>query len=192
MPRPPPGPVTKPGAQGNVPGGGDGSTPGQPDLKSICPKLPVADAQPLVRPKLTAAVPAYDGGGCTFILPGNAPNDSNVDVNIATGSFAAGRYKDDVNGTFTVGDKTMAVGGKTSTVLSGVGDKAVWASTVGYPGVSALKGQVYCSVSTTDDGTKLTIIGSPTNPVANGTPAQQKQYAVLEGKLCSDLFAVVH
>jgi hypothetical protein len=67
----------------------------------------------------------------------------------------------------------------------------MWGSDAGYPTVSALKGDVYCSVSTADDATQLTIIGGPGDPLPQGSKAQQAQYAQLEGKLCADLFAVV-
>lgn len=192
--------VHLPGAGGKNPGaggagngaGGGGGIPGQPDLKSICAKLPVADAQALVHPKLPAAVPTDELGGCTFILPGNASNDANVEVDLATGSFAAGRYKDSANGTFTISGKTVGGGGPKPNVLSGVGDKAVWNSVYGHVSVSALKGAVFCGVNIPDDGTKLTIIGKAGNPLPVGTPAQQKQYADLEAKLCTDLFAIVH
>jgi hypothetical protein len=46
-------------------------------------------------------------------------------------------------------------------------------------------------LSTADDATQLTIIGGPGDPLPQGSTAQQSQYAQLEGKLCTDLFAVV-
>ena len=61
-----------------------------------------------------------------------------------------------------------------------------------YPTVSALKGSVYCTVSTADDATKLTIIGGPNTPIPQASQAQRLQYAQLEGKLCNDLFGIVH
>ena len=38
----------------------------------------------------------------------------------------------------------------------------------------------------------LTIIGGPNNPLPQGSDAQLAQYAALEGKLCTDLFSLVH
>jgi hypothetical protein len=167
-----------------------GTVPGQPDLTTICPKLPIADAQALITSKLPAAVPDGRLGGCTFVLPGNQLNDNNLTVIVDQGQDAAGRYTDDTKGVTTIGTATMSTGDALTTPLSGVGDKAVWGAAAGYPTVSALKGDVYCNISTADDATKLTIIGSPNNPLPQGTPAQQAQYAQLEGKLCSDLFAL--
>jgi hypothetical protein len=126
------------------------------------------------------------------VLPGKQINDNNLTVVYETGSGAAGRFKDDTNGTFSAGGQTVNVGDKVSTPLSGVGDKAAWGSTAGYPTISALKGSVYCSVSTADDGPSLTIIGAANNPLPQGTQAQQLQYAQLEGKLCNDLFGLAH
>jgi hypothetical protein len=164
---------------------------GQPDLDSICPKLPLADAQALIRTTLPAAVPDGRLGGCTFVLAGNALADNNLTVSFDVGGDAASRYSDDVKGQFSAGNATMSIGPGVTTPLSGVGDKAVWGAVVGYPTVSALKGDVYCSVSTADDATQLTIIGSANNPLPQGSPAQQLQYAQLEGKLCDDLFGLV-
>jgi hypothetical protein len=180
--------------QSAAPGGGatDVAIPGQPDLNAICPKLPVADAQALIRATLPAAVSDPRLGGCTFVLPGNALNDNNLTVGIAVGDDATSRYSDDVKGVFSAGGSTISVGPGVTTPLPGVGDKAVWGSNAGYPTVSALKGDVYCTVSTADDGTQLTIIGSANNPLPQGTSAQQAQYAQLEGKLCVDLFGLVH
>jgi hypothetical protein len=154
----------------------------------------VADAQQLIRPALGPAVADLRLGGCTFVLPGNALNDNNLTVAFETGTDAASPYSDDVHGTLTVGTQTMKTGTGISTPLPGVGDKAVWGSAAGYPMISALKGDVYCSVTTADDAAKLAIIGGPGNPLPQGTKAQQAQqaqYAKLEGKLCTDLFAVV-
>ena len=165
---------------------------GATNASAICSKLPVADAQALISATLSAAVPDPRLGGCTFVLPGNALNANNLTVIFVTGSGAAGRYKDDMNGTLTVGGQTLKGGQSLTTPLSGVGDKAVWGSNSGYPTISALKGSVYCSVSTADDATKLTIIGGANTPLPQGTQAQQAQYAQLEGKLCDDLFGLVH
>lgn len=164
---------------------------GVPDLDTICPKLPVADAQRLIRTTLSTAVSDSRLGGCTFVLAGNAINDNNLTVALETGAGAADRYDGDVKGTFTAGGATVNTGDGVTTPLNGVGDKAVWGTTVGYPTVSALKGDVYCTVSTADDATQLTLIGAPGNPLPQGTPAEQKQYAGLEGALCNDLFALV-
>jgi hypothetical protein len=174
-------------------GGGDSgaSIPGLP-TDALCGKLPVADAQALIVPKLSAAVGDGRLGGCTFVLPGNAVNDNNLTVGFETGSGAASRYQDDTTGTFSAGDQSVKAGDGVTTPLSGVGDKAVWGATVGYPTISSLKGSVYCTVSTADDATKLTIIGGANNPLPQGTQAQQLQYAQLEGKLCNDLFGLVH
>ena len=173
-------------------GGGGGATiPGLP-TDALCAKLPVADAQPLIVPTLKSAVVDNRLGGCTFLLPGNAIADSNLTVIFQTGADAAGRYKDDMTGTFSAGGQSVSTGGGVTTPLSGVGDKAVWGSNAGYPTISALKGSVYCSVSTADDATKLPIIGGAGSPLPQGTQAQQLQYAQLEGKLCSDLFGIVH
>jgi hypothetical protein len=86
---------------------------------------------------------------------------------------------------------SSVVGSPLTKPLTGVGDKAAWGSDVGYPTISALKGDVYCTVSTADDATQLTIIGGPGDPLPQGSAAQQAQYAQLEGRLCTDLFAVV-
>ncbi len=165
--------------------------PGLP-TDALCAKLPVTDAQALIVPKLSAAVADGRLGGCTFVLPGNQLADNNLTVGYETGSGAAGRYKDDTNGTFSAGGQSVNVGGAVTTPLNGVGDKAVWGSTSGYPTVSALKGSVYCNVTPADDATKLTIIGSPNTPIPQASQAQQLQYARLEGKLCNDLFGLVH
>jgi hypothetical protein len=165
---------------------------GQPDLDAICPKLPVADAQPLIRSTLTAAVPDLRLGGCTFVLAGKTVGDNNLTVTFVVGGDAAGRYSDDVKGVITIGTTTMSAGPAITTPLSGVGDKAVWGTTAGYPTVSALSGDAYCSVSTADDATQLTIIGNSTNPLPVGNQAQDLQYAQLEGKLCVDLFGLVN
>lgn len=170
-----------------------GSTvPGVSNASAVCSKLPVADAQALIQPTLAAAVPDPRLGGCTFVLPGKALNDNNLTVAFETGSGAASRYQDDTNGTFSAGGQSVKVGDGVTTPLSGVGDKAAWGSTAGYPTISALKGSVYCTVSTADDATKLTIIGAANNPLPQGTQAQQAQYAQLEGKLCNDIFGLVH
>jgi hypothetical protein len=169
-----------------------GAGGGKSDLTTICPKLPVSDAQALISTKLAPAVVDDRLGGCTFVLPGNQLADSNLTVVIEQGGDAAERYTEDVNGTFVVGDTTTSAGPGITTPLSGIGDKAVWGSPAGYPEMSALKGDVYCSVSTADDATQLTIIGSANNPLPQGTQAQQTQYAELEGKLCADLFGLVH
>jgi hypothetical protein len=165
---------------------------GAPDLNTICPKLPVADAQALVTSTLSAAMPDERLGGCTFVLPGNALNDSNLTVGFEVGGDAASRYSDDVKGVFSAGGTTVSAAPPVTTPLSGVGDKAVWGSDAGYPTISALKGEVYCTVSPADDATQLTIIGGANEPLPQGTQAQQAQYAQLEGKLCTDLFAQVH
>jgi hypothetical protein len=165
---------------------------GQPDLNAICPKLPVADAQALVTSTLSAAVPDERLGGCTFVLPGNALNDNNLTVGFEVGGDAASRYSDDVKGVFSAGGTTVSAAPPVTTPLSGVGDKAVWGADAGYPTVSALKGDTYCTVTPADDATQLTIIGGAGNPLPQGTQAQQAQYAQLEGKLCTDLFAQVH
>ena len=165
--------------------------PGLP-TDALCSKLPVADAQALIVPKLSPAVADGRLGGCTFVLPGNQLADNNLTVAFQTGSDADGRYKDDTNGTFTAGGQTVNVGDKLTTPLSGVGDKAVWGATSGYPRMASLKGSVYCAVSTADDATKLAIIGSANTPIPQGSQAQQLQYAQLEGKLCTDLFGLVH
>jgi hypothetical protein len=170
---------------------GGSSIPGLP-TDALCSKLPVADAQALILPKLSAAVADNRLGGCTFVLPGEPINGSNLTVVFETGSGAAGRFKDDTNGTFSAGGQSVNVGDAVTTSLSGVGDKAAWGATAGYPMISALKGSVYCSVSTADDATKLTIVGGANNPLPQGTQAQQLQYAQLEGKLCNDLFGIVH
>jgi hypothetical protein len=172
-------------------GGGSASIPGLP-TDALCAKLPVADAQALIVPKLSAAVADNRLGGCSFLLPGNQIADSNLTVGYETGSGAAGRYKNDTTGTFSAGGQSVSVGGAVTTPLSGVGDKAVWGASSNYPTVSALKGSVYCTVSTADDATKLTIIGGPNTPIPQATQAQQLQYAQLEGKLCNDLFGIVH
>ena len=171
-------------------GGGDAA--GSTNLSAICPKLPVADAQALITTPLSAAVVDGRLGGCTFVLKGNQVNDNNLTVAVSEGADATKRYNEDLNGTFSAGGATISVGAGTTTPLNGVGDKAVWGSTVGYPQVSALKGSVYCNVSTADDATQLTIIGGPNEPLPQGTAAQQAQYAALEGKLCTDLFSLVH
>lgn len=171
---------------------GGGAAAGATDPDAICPKLPVADAQALIHPTLSAAVADPRLGGCTFVLPGNQLNDNNLTVTFEDDAEASKRYDEDVNGTFSAGGATVSVGPGAHTPLSGVGDKAVWDSTAGYPGVSALKGNVYCSVSTADDATALTIIGAANNPLPQGTQDQQAQYAQLEGKLCVDLFSLVH
>lgn len=171
---------------------GAGAIPGQPDTNAICAKMPIADGQVLLRPKLTAAVPDPRLGGCSFGVPGNDIGGSNLNVGFEVGAEAASRYKDDVNGTFTVGGTTTKTGLAVTTPLSGVGDKAVWDATTGYPTVSALKGDVYCTVSTTDYATQLTIIGAADKPLPVGTKTQQEQYAKDEGKLCTDLFGLVH
>jgi hypothetical protein len=186
-------PTTTTVAAAATPGSTTGGTfAGQPDLDAICPKLPVADAQALVTPKLGAAVPDESLGGCTFVLPGNALNDSNLTVAFEADGGAASRYSDDVKGVFSAGGTTVSAAPPVTTPLSGVGDKAVWGSDAGYPTMSALKGSTYCSVSPSDDATQLTIIGGAGDPLPQGTPAQQAQYAQLEGKLCTDLFAEVH
>ncbi len=172
-------------------GGGAVSIPGLP-TDALCAKLPVADAQALIVPKLSAAVADNRLGGCTFLLPGHQIADSNLTVGYETGSGAAGRYKNDTTGTFSAGGQSVSVGGAVTTPLSGVGDKAVWGASTNYPTVSALKGSVYCTVSTADDATKLTIIGGPNTPIPQASQAQQLQYAQLEGKLCNDLFGIVH
>jgi hypothetical protein len=172
-------------------GGGSVSIPGLP-TDALCAKLPVADAQALVVPKLSAAVADNRLGGCSFLLPGNQIADSNLTVEFQTGAQAESRYKDDTNGTFTAGGQSVNVGGAVTTPLSGIGDKAVWGATTGYPTVSALKGSVFCSISPADDATKLTIIGNTNSPIPQATQAQQLQYAQLEGKLCNDLFGIVH
>jgi hypothetical protein len=188
--------VTQPSAKtaansgGSGGGGGGGGIPGLP-TDALCAKVPVADAQALIVPKLSAAVADGRLGGCTFVLPGNQLADNNLTVAFETGSGAAGRYKDDTTGTFSAGGQSVNVGGAVTTPLNGVGDKAVWGATSGYPTVSALKGSVYCTVSTADDANKLTIIGSPNNPLPQGSQAQQLQYAQLEGKLCTDIFGIV-
>ena len=179
---------TKPASKADTGSSGSGDT----NASAICSKLPVADAQALITPTLSAAVPDPRLGGCTFVLPGNALNASNLSVVYETGSGAAGRYKDDMNGTFTTGGQSVKVGEGVTTPLSGVGDKAVWGANAGYPTVSAVKGSVYCSVSTADDATKLTIIGGANDPIPQASQAQQAQYAQLEGKLCNDLFGLVH
>ncbi len=166
------------------------SVPGLP-TDALCAKLPVADAQALITSKLSAAVADTRLGGCTFVLPGNKINDNNLTVGFESGSGAAGRYKGDVDGTFSAGGQTVSAGSAETTPLSGIGDKAVWGSNAGYPTISALKGSVYCTVTTADDATQLTIIGSSNNPLPQGTQAQQLQYAQLEGKLCNDLYEVV-
>jgi hypothetical protein len=170
----------------------NGSAAGQSDMAAICKKLPVSDAQPLIRPPLSAAVVDDRLGGCTFLLPGNQVADSNLTVGFEVGGDAANRYQGDVTGTFSAGGSTVNTGIKDTNPLPGVGDKAVWGSTAGYPMMSALKGDVYCNVSTTDDATKLTIIGTTNSPLPDSTQAQQLQYAQLEGKLCTDLFSKVH
>jgi hypothetical protein len=176
------------GAQsGGTQSGGAGAS----DAAAICAKLPVADAQALIRATLGPAVNDPSFGGCTFLLPGNQLDDSNLTVAFQVGSQAASRYQQDVSGTFSVGGSTISTGTGVSTPLSGVGDKAVWGSDAGFPKVSALKGDVYCTVSTTSDATQLTIIGGPGDPLPQGTTAQQAQYAQLEGKLCTDLFGIV-
>jgi hypothetical protein len=169
-----------------------GAVAGGTDASTVCSKLPVADAQALIRTTLSPAVVDGRLGGCTFVLQGNNVNDNNLTVAFSEGADATKRYDEDLNGTFSAGGATISVGAGTTTPLAGVGDKAVWGSTVGYPEVSALKGSVYCNVSTADDATQLTIIGATNNPLPVGTLAQQQQYAVLEGKLCIDLFSLVH
>jgi hypothetical protein len=164
---------------------------GLPDYSAICPKLPVADAQQLIRGQLSPAVADLRLGGCTFVLPGKQLADNNLTVAFETGADAASRYSGDVKGTMTIGGSTMSVGSPLTKPLTGVGDKAAWGSDAGYPTISALKGDVYCTVSTADDATQLTIIGGPSDPLPQGSTAQQAQYAQLEGKLCTDLFAVV-
>jgi hypothetical protein len=52
-------------------------------------------------------------------------------------------------------------------------------------------GSQAASSTTTSDATQLTIIGGPGSPLPQGTTKQQAQYAQLEGKLCTDVFAVV-
>ena len=156
------------------------------------PQDPGLDAQPLIRPTPSAAVVDDRLGGCTFLLPGQQIADSNLTVAFEVGGDGPTRYMDDINGTFSAGGTTVNTGDKLTTPLPGVGDKAVWGATGGeYPTVSALKGNVYCSVSTTSDATKLAIIGDPNKPLPVGTQAQQLQYAQLEGKLCTDLFSQV-
>lgn len=170
----------------------NGSVAGQSDTAAICRKIPVSDAQPLIRPTLSAAVVDDGLGGCTFLLPGQQIADSNLTVAFEVGGDGPTRYTDDINGTFSAGGTTVNTGDKLTAPLPGVGDKAVWGATGGeYPTVSALKGNVYCSVSTTSDATKLSIIGDPNEPLPVGTQAQQLQYAQLEGKLCTDLFSQV-
>ena len=164
---------------------------GIPVYNAICPKLPVADAQSLIRAQLSPAVADLRLGGCTFVLPGKQLADNNLTVAFETGTDAASRYSGDVKGTITIGGSTMSTGSPLTNPLTGVGDKAAWGSDAGYPTVSALKGGVYCTVSTADDAIQLTIIGGPGSPLPQGSTAQQAQYAQLEGKLCTDLFAVV-
>jgi hypothetical protein len=165
--------------------------PGLPDYSAICPKLPVADAQQLIRGQLNPAVADLRLGGCTFVLLGKQLADNNLTVAFETGTDAASRYSGDVKGTITIGGSTVSTGSPLTTPLTGVGDKAAWGSDAGYPTISALKGDVYCTVSTADDATQLTIIGRPGDPLPQGSTAQQAQYAQREGKLCTDLFAVV-
>jgi hypothetical protein len=182
-------------ASASVVGGGQSAAgspvAGLPDYSAICPKLPVADAQQLVRATLPAAVADLRLGGCTFVLPGKQLSDNNLTVEFQTGADASSLYSDGVKGEISIGGSTMAVGMALTNPLTGVGAKAMWGSDAGYPTVSALKGDVYCSVSTADDATQLTIIGGPGDPLPQGSTAQQAQYAQLEGKLCTDLFAVV-
>lgn len=186
-----PGASSTASAAGGGQSAGGSPVAGLPDYSAICPKLPVADAQQLVRGTLPPAVADLRLGGCTFVLPGQKLADNNLTVAFQTGADASSLYSDGVKGIVSIGGSTMTVGMALTNPLTGVGAKAMWGSDAGYPTVSALKGDVYCSVSTGDDATKLTIIGGPGNPLPHGSQAQQAQYAQLEGKLCTDLFAVV-
>ena len=169
-----------------------GSGTGNSDLNTICPKLPVVDAQTLITTKLPSAVADGRLGGCTFVLQGKQLADNNLTVIIEQGSEAAQRYTEDVNGTIIIGDTTASAGPPSLRRSAEWGTKPSGEPRPGIPEMSALKGDVYCSVSTADNATQLTIIGSANSPLPNGTQAQQLQYAELEGKLCDDVFGLVH
>lgn len=175
---------TKSAAQSSISTGGsttavanktDGGTTepagSQSSADQVCAKLPVSDAQKLIVPTLSAAVPDQRLGGCTFVLPGNTLADNNLNVAFRVGSDAAGSYTDAVNGTFTIDGTSEPGATALKNSLTGVGDKAVWGSDAGYPRMAAVQGDVYCSVSTADDATKLAIIGSSNNPLPEATPA---------------------
>jgi hypothetical protein len=149
------------------------------EANALCSDINLADAQALLTVKIG---PAQSGGplGCSFLLPGEDINGDNLTVLIDSPDADLSNYTDLTTGTFALSDDW--------TPISGIGDKAVWAQTVGFPTLVAHGSDVTCSVGVPGDASELTLHSTGASYGPTVTKANALAYVDLMGKVCSDVF----
>lgn len=170
---------------GTVGGGGGGAAIGKgggipgvlfpAQVLALCKKIPAADIQALLVPKVQGV--ASGPTGCAFLRPGED----------ATGDNLTADLRNDTDGT---GYTNLS--GAHDHPLAGVGDKAYWNEAVqgqSAPEVTAAKGKLICVVQTPADVGVLTIAKTGSAPIYQVSDAAAAAYSAKLGKLCTDLFA---
>jgi hypothetical protein len=148
------------------------------DPKALCTGLPAADVAALFKGPVGPAKPGAGSVTCSYSLAASSGNET------ATLSVAI----DATYGAATYPNTSTALGADPKPI-SGVGDKAVWASSqpgYGAPNVVALKGNTSCYLQAPSDTAILTLATTNGSQVSDTAAAS---YAQKLAVLCTDVFA---
>jgi hypothetical protein len=146
--------------------------------KALCKDLPTADVAALFKGQVSPVTLGNGTVTCTFSPAGKSGDvDAGLSIEIDA-TYGAATYQG-----------TASSLGASPTSISGVGDKAVWASSqpgYGAPNVIALKGNTSCYLQAPAEVAVLTL------PVTDGSQVSDAAAAAYAHKLavlCSDIFA---
>jgi hypothetical protein len=158
-------------------GPSDAAASGKPAV--TCDQLTFAQVQPFIGDKVTKDdvtvmnAPGLSGETCNF---SNGTSDGNtLSVEVLKGSGAAAGYDDDVQ------NDTDGV-----VTVPGIGDKA--SREKGSGGLSALKGDVYCSTGVDEEMTDIGILELAANGTTHIAENLYQDGAIAVGTLCNRIF----
>ena len=144
-----------------------------------CQQLTFQQVQPFIGAKLTKVDVQFEGfgnvSGQQCIFSGASDDAHAIDITVLKGSGAAAAYAGDV-----ADEKDGQVD------VPGVGDKA--SRDKGSGGISALKGDVYCSTGVDDGLPAIGILESAANGTTNIGEDYYQEAAIAVGTLCNRIF----
>jgi hypothetical protein len=144
-----------------------------------CQQLTFQQVQPFIGAKLTKVDVQFESlgnvSGQQCIFSGASDDAHAIDITVLKGSGAAAAYAGDV-----ADEKDGQVD------VPGVGDKA--SRDKGSGGISALKGNVYCSTGVDDGLPAIGILESAANGTTNIGEDHYQEAAIAVGTLCNRIF----
>jgi hypothetical protein len=173
---PPPAATPASAAPAGTAAGGTSTT--STDPKALCRGLPAADVAALFSGPVGPVQPGIGSATCAYAPAGKGGDiDASLSVVIDT-TYGAATYPG-----------TASAMGASPQPISGVGDKAAWASSqpgFGAPNVAAVRGNTSCYLQSPSD---VSVLALPTTGDARVSDAAAAAYARKLAVLCADVFA---